>query len=119
VLTPGARADLVVIDPERLDESLSQYHEEPMASFGGFTRLVRRNPETVPWVLINGKVAVERGQLQDGAGQGRFLPAGELARAQCGTKGSIATNTSMTISTTTAISSVSARSVSTSPLSSS
>jgi len=83
-LTLGARADLVVVDPERLDDALSAYHEEPMPAFGGFTRLVRRNPDAVPQVLINGRLVAERGRLLPGVGErgghGRFLGAGETAR---------------------------------------
>ncbi|MFT3840656.1 MAG: N-acyl-D-glutamate amidohydrolase [Myxococcaceae bacterium] len=79
VLELGSRADVVVIDPSQLDESIAGYHEEPMTGFGGFTRLVRRNPGAVPHVLISGRIAAERGQLRD-PGHGRFLGAGEANR---------------------------------------
>src|SRR6185369_10365592 len=54
-------------------------HEETMAGFGGFTRLVRRNPDAVPHVLISGRIAAERGQLRD-PGHGRFLGAGGVKK---------------------------------------
>ena len=80
VLDEGKRADLVVIDPTKLDESIEQAHEAEMEDFGGLRRLVRRNDETVNAVLINGKLAVkdgvptaELGQLQ---GFGQVLKAG-------------------------------------------
>ncbi len=86
VLTKGARADLVVVDPKHLDASLAEYHEAPMPELGGFTRLVRRNGDAVPCVLVNGRVVAERGQLAPGVGKeqgyGRFLGAGETSRAQ-------------------------------------
>jgi N-acyl-D-aspartate/D-glutamate deacylase len=80
VLDVGKRADLVVIDPTKLDESIEQAHEAEMEDFGGLRRLVRRNDETVNAVLINGKLAVrdgvptaELGQVQ---GFGQVLRAG-------------------------------------------
>jgi N-acyl-D-aspartate/D-glutamate deacylase len=80
VLDEGKRADLVVIDPTKLDESIEQAHEAEMEDFGGLRRLVRRNDETVNAVLINGKLAVkdgvptaELGQIQ---GFGQVLKAG-------------------------------------------
>ncbi len=83
-LTPGARADLVVVDPARLDASLDGYREEPMPELGGFRRLVRRNGATVPYVVVNGRVVAEAGQLSAGVGKdgghGRFLAAGEMSR---------------------------------------
>lgn len=76
---PGKRADLVVIDPERLDGSVDEIHEEPVAALGGYRRLVRRNDETVRAVLVNGKLACEQGVFTDAVGRdtgfGRFLPA--------------------------------------------
>lgn len=76
-LAVGSRADLAVIDPARLDESLDGIHEGTMPEFGGWMRLVRRNPEAVPYVLVNGRVAAERGELRD-VGHGRFLGVGDV-----------------------------------------
>jgi len=56
-LTPGSRADVVIIDPERLDASVEDVFEEPMAGFPGLNRLVRRNDETVRAVFVNGNLA--------------------------------------------------------------
>ena len=56
-LTVGARADIVVIDPERLDDSLEEIHEAQIPGFGELRRLVRRNDDTVRAVLVNGSVA--------------------------------------------------------------
>ncbi len=82
-LAVGERADVVVVNPERLDASLDAFHMVPMLAFDDCTRLVRRNPETVPWVLVNGRIAVESGELRD-IGAGRFLGAGgAAARGRC------------------------------------
>ena len=78
-LTEGARADIVVVDPHHLDEAMDAPEEAPMESFGGFPRLVNRNPGAVPAVLINGKLAAQEGQptatLGHETGFGRVLRA--------------------------------------------
>lgn len=80
VLDEGKRADLVVVDPTKLDESIEQAHEAPMEDFGGLRRLVRRNDKTVDAVLINGKLAVRHGaptsELGHVQGFGQVLRAG-------------------------------------------
>lgn len=54
-LRPGDRADLVVVDPERLDASLEQYAEATVEQFGGMSRMVNRNDDTVSAVLVGGR----------------------------------------------------------------
>ena len=80
VLDVGKRADLVIVDPTKLDDRLDQAHEVEMERFGGLKRLVRRNDETINAVLINGKLAVLRGkptpELGEQAGFGQVLRAG-------------------------------------------
>jgi N-acyl-D-aspartate/D-glutamate deacylase len=76
----GARADLVVVDPKRLDASLDAHHEATIPEFDGATRMVRRNDAAVPAVVVGGRVAVRRGAPAPDlgtAGYGRFLAAGE------------------------------------------
>ncbi len=75
-ITSGAHADIAVIDPAKLDDSINEFHDGAMPEFGGWTRLVRRNAETVPWVVVNGRVAMENGEARD-VGHGRFIGAGE------------------------------------------
>ncbi|WP_237066650.1 N-acyl-D-amino-acid deacylase family protein [Microbulbifer guangxiensis] len=74
----GDRADLVVIDPNGLAQDLEQVHWAEMENFG-LQRLVNRNPGIVSHVLINGRLAVQGGELQPQLGRecgfGRFLPA--------------------------------------------
>jgi N-acyl-D-aspartate/D-glutamate deacylase len=80
-LAPGKRADVVVIDPARLDERLCEYHEAPMAAFGGIKRMVNRG-NAVESVLINGKVAFRQGEVVQELGRkqgyGSFLRAGAM-----------------------------------------
>ena len=79
-LAPGARADLVVIAPSRLDDSVEEVHEEPMPGFDGLDRLVRRNDATVRAVMVGGRVAWRGGTPADDLGTSRsygtFLPLG-------------------------------------------
>ena len=79
-LAPGARADVVVIDPTHLDESVEEVHEAPMPGFDGLRRLVRRNDDTVRAVLVNGRVAWRGATPAEDLGRSRqygtFLPLG-------------------------------------------
>ena len=56
-LEVGARADLVIIDPNALDDRVEALHEAPMREFNALSRLVRRNDAAVREVLINGRIA--------------------------------------------------------------
>lgn len=77
-LAEGRRADVVVVDPTRLDDSLAAYHEAPMEAFGGLSRMVNRG-DAVRAVLIDGRIAwqddVFAEDLGVQRGYGRFLPA--------------------------------------------
>jgi N-acyl-D-aspartate/D-glutamate deacylase len=83
-LAVDSRADIVVVDPEHLDETLLQTHEEAIPEFGGYTRMVRRNDAAVPMVMVNGRIAVRDGQLRPEVGRergfGRFLGANERGK---------------------------------------
>ena len=80
ILEEGRRADVVVINPDKLDDRVDKAHEAEMEYFDGLSRLVRRNDETVDAVLINGKLAVLNGlptpELGHEPGFGRLLRAG-------------------------------------------
>lgn len=82
-LRAGDRADLVVVDPEQLDDRLDAYHEAPMEGFGDLSRMVNRSDGVVPAVLVNGRVAFEQGAFAPELGRapafGTFLPAGAAA----------------------------------------
>ncbi len=80
----GDRADVVVIDPERLDESLDRYAESPVEQYGDLPRMVNRNDETVTAVLVGGRAVFRDGALTDLVGTqrtGRFLRAAHRVRA--------------------------------------
>jgi len=67
-LTPGSRADIAIINPEGLDDSLAELHESTMPEFGNLSRMVRRNDGAVRAVLVNGRLAWDGDQLVDGVG---------------------------------------------------
>ncbi|MCF3939465.1 MULTISPECIES: N-acyl-D-amino-acid deacylase family protein [Gordonia] len=78
-LRPGDRADLMIVDPERLDESLETYAEATVPAFGGMSRMVNRNDDTVVAVFVSGHKVMDRGAATDRVGQtrtGQFLRAG-------------------------------------------
>ena len=76
-LAEGRRADLVVVDPEGLDDSLDVLHEEPMPGFSSLRRLVRRNDAAVRAVMVNGRLAWDGAELLPEVGKsaefGRLL----------------------------------------------
>ena len=79
----GARADMAIINPAGLDDSLFAYHEAPIQAMGGLRRMVRRNDLAVSATIIGGRVAFEEGQFTEEYGQerfGRFLRADVLDR---------------------------------------
>ena len=79
-LAPGARADVVVVDPQRLDDTVEAIHEAPFPGLPGLRRLVRRNDDTVRAVFVNGRVAWQGGDgsadLGTSGGHGTVLPLG-------------------------------------------
>ncbi|CAN5441518.1 amidohydrolase family protein [soil metagenome] len=78
-LRVGDRADLVVLDPEKLDASLDSYAEEPVAQYGGLSRMVNRNDDTVTAVFVGGRAVFRNGVPSELVGTtrtGSFLPAG-------------------------------------------
>ena len=78
-LDQGTRADLVLIDPNGLNEDVEIAQEAPMDKFGGLSRLVRRNPKAVPMVMINGRIASRFGEPSPDLGQSHDY--GEVLRA--------------------------------------
>ena len=73
------RADVVIVDPQRLDASLAAYHEADMEGFDDLQRMVNRG-DAVQATLINGQIAYRNGEFADDLGQargyGQFLRAG-------------------------------------------
>jgi N-acyl-D-aspartate/D-glutamate deacylase len=77
-LESGKRADVVVIDPDALDDDLDKAIEAPMECFAGFSRMVRRNDRAVKLVLVGGETAFEGGVPSAALGKkklGRVLRA--------------------------------------------
>ena len=78
-LAVGKRADLVIVDPAKLDHRVEEIEEAQMPEFGNFKRLVRRNPDVVPAVIVGGEVVVRRGEVLPevgkSSGPGTFLRA--------------------------------------------
>ena len=76
----GDRADLFVLDPERLDATLEEYAESPVDQYGGLSRMVNRNDATVTAVLVDGRPVFRDGEPTEVLGHertGRFLRVGE------------------------------------------
>ncbi|MBF6174688.1 N-acyl-D-amino-acid deacylase family protein [Nocardia blacklockiae] len=77
-LRVGDRADVVVIDPERLDDSLDAYAEQPVPYYGNLPRMVNRNDATVSSVFIGGTYVFGEGKADAVLGTrrtGQFLRA--------------------------------------------
>lgn len=74
----GDRADIVVLDPNGLQQDMEQETWAEMQNFG-IQRMVNRVPGCVEQVIINGKLAVEDAVVVPALGQqsgyGTFLPA--------------------------------------------
>jgi N-acyl-D-aspartate/D-glutamate deacylase len=77
----GARADIVILQPEGLKQALDLYHEAPIEEFGGIERMVNRNPGLVDKVFVNGQLAFEDEGFVQGFGEqtgfGQFLSASQ------------------------------------------
>ncbi|TFV58056.1 hypothetical protein E4P42_13495 [Mycobacterium sp. PS03-16] len=83
-LRVGDRADVVVIDPAHLDDTLDHYAEEPVDFYGGLPRMVNRNNATVSAVLVSGHTVFREGVPSESVGRrrtGRFLRAAHRSPA--------------------------------------
>lgn len=83
-LRVGDRADLVVVDPDRLDASLDEYAEDTVEQYAGLSRMVNRNDDTVKAVFVGGSAVFLDGQPTNVVGNhrtGSFLRAGTATPA--------------------------------------
>ncbi len=83
-LRVGDRADLVVINPKRLDSHLDDYAENPVEQYAGLPRMVNRNNDAVDLVLIGGRAVVRDGEPTPVLGSdrtGSFLRVGRATAA--------------------------------------
>lgn len=79
-LRVGDRADVLVLDPDRLDDRLDDYAESTVEQYGNLSRMVNRNDETVDLVLIGGRAVVRGGtptELLGAQRTGSFLRVGQ------------------------------------------
>nr|ABP45789.1 conserved hypothetical protein [Mycolicibacterium gilvum PYR-GCK] len=86
----GDRADIVILDPERLDASLDAYAEETVDQYGGLSRMVNRNDDTVSAVFVGGRAVFNGGVPTPLVGEhrtGRFLRAAHRVPALPATEG--------------------------------
>ncbi|MDG3012556.1 amidohydrolase family protein [Rhodococcus sp. D2-41] len=85
----GDRADLVVVDPAGLDDTVDGLFEEAVPVYGGLRRMVNRNDRAAVATVIGGRIAFRDGEFTDVSGRvktGRFLRAGRYdAREQAPT----------------------------------
>jgi N-acyl-D-aspartate/D-glutamate deacylase len=72
-LRVGGRADVVVINPDGLDDDVEEATLMAMPELGGFERLVRRNDRAVTAVMVGGQKVVHLGE-----------PMGVVGRERCG-----------------------------------
>lgn len=74
----GDTADIAVIDPAGLDDSLDEYHEQYMEEFG-VSRQVCRNDNAIASTIVGGQQVYSYGTFVEGFGStvkaGRFLAA--------------------------------------------
>jgi N-acyl-D-aspartate/D-glutamate deacylase len=98
-LRVGDRADLLVLDPARLDASLEAYAESPVEQYGGLSRMVNRNDATVPHVLVAGREVWRDGAPTEVLGRertGSFLRAGERVPPPVSANGAVGAVSSST-----------------------
>ena len=84
----GDRADVVVIDPQSLDERLDDYAEAPVPQYADMPRMVNRNDAAVELVLIGGRTVVRGGtptELLGTTRTGSFLRTGKRTPAPVST----------------------------------
>ena len=79
VLEEGKRADIVIVDPEKLDYRVEEMHTTTIPELGNYERLVRRNPDAVPAVFVKGTLVAERGEVLPEVG--RTVGPGQFLRA--------------------------------------
>jgi N-acyl-D-aspartate/D-glutamate deacylase len=92
-LRVGDRADLVVVNPDKLDSRLDDYAEEPVEQYAGLPRMVNRNNDVVELVLIGGRTVVRNGEPTPVLGAertGSFLRVGRTSPAPGTTKSELA-----------------------------
>ncbi|MAM85862.1 MAG: N-acyl-D-glutamate amidohydrolase [unclassified Hahellaceae] len=84
-LREGARADIAIVDPQKLHQPLDGYAEAQFDGIDSLQRMVNRPDDCVTHTIINGNIAYEAGRFAGDFGKARnygcFLRAGEVAPA--------------------------------------
>jgi N-acyl-D-aspartate/D-glutamate deacylase len=96
----GDRADLLIVDPAHLDDTLDSYAEEKVEQYGGLSRMVNRNDDTVSAVLVAGRAVFLDGQPTEVLGTqrtGSFLRANTTTPASTGTTAEFASAPAISI----------------------
>ncbi|BBX16372.1 hypothetical protein CRI77_23125 [Mycolicibacterium duvalii] len=92
-LRVGDRADLVIVDPDRLDASLDDYAEDAVDIYGGLSRMVNRNDATVSAVFVGGRAVFLDGAPTAVVGRrrtGQFLRVAQRTPALAQSEGDLA-----------------------------
>lgn len=76
-LAEGKRADITIINPDKLTDSIHEYHQAEFLE--GCERFVNRSNEVVECVLINGQIALQNQTFTPEFGKQRF---GEFLKGQ-------------------------------------
>jgi N-acyl-D-aspartate/D-glutamate deacylase len=84
----GDRADLMIVDAAHLDDSLDNYTEDRIEQYGGLSRMINRNDDTVSAVLVAGHAVFLNGQPTEVLGTQR---TGSFLRANTPTPATTAT----------------------------
>lgn len=74
-LAEGKRADLVVIDPSKLDRVTEEVQSDTIEGFGGYKRLVNRNEGVVERVMVGGQTIFRNEEFVEGYGRNRRFGA--------------------------------------------
>jgi N-acyl-D-aspartate/D-glutamate deacylase len=76
-LAEGKQADLVILDPNYIDNVTDEVFKEVITEFDNYPRLVNRNPNLVNLVMVNGKIIYQNDEFVEGYGItkkfGKFL----------------------------------------------
>ncbi|MEE2788391.1 MAG: N-acyl-D-glutamate amidohydrolase [Myxococcota bacterium] len=78
-ILPGRQADLVILDPEQLNEQLDEVHEATMPNFENLRRLIRARSDAVKYVFVRGQCAIKDGEPDPRLGRARAF--GRVLRA--------------------------------------
>lgn len=68
-LKEGKPADIVIINPEYLENVSDTVYEAPIEEFDNYIRLVNRNKQTIHHVIVNGNIIYKEDEFVEGYGK--------------------------------------------------